>query len=78
MAAGLAVLPLVPATVHAVPSRLDRVMVQGRPQDTGSLYKVRNILPALDKLGGLRRMRCREPYAGTPGWNTYLGLARQG
>lgn len=78
VAAGLAVLPLVPATVHAVPSRLDRVMVQGRPQDTGSLYNVRNILPALDKLGGLRRMRCREPYAGTPGWNTYLGLARQG
>lgn len=77
-AAGLAVLPLVPATVRAAPSRLDRVMVQGRPQDTASLYKVRNMLPALDKLGGLRRMRCREPYSGTPGWNTYIGLARAG
>ena len=76
--AGLAALPLVPATARASSSRLGRVMVQGRPQDTGSLYKVRNIIPALDQLGGLRRMRCREPYGGTPGWNTYVGLARQG
>ncbi|WP_296223150.1 calcium-binding protein [uncultured Sphingomonas sp.] len=33
---------------------------------------------ALDALGGVRRMRCRIPYQGTPGWNTYVGLARAG
>ena len=59
-------------------SRADRIMVQGRPQDSGSAYKVRNIMPALDKLGGVRKMRCREPYSGTVGWNTYVGLARSG
>jgi hypothetical protein len=53
-------------------------MVQGRPQDTGSRYQLENILPALDKLGGVRKMRCREPYSGTAGWKTYVGLARAG
>lgn len=56
----------------------NRVMVQGRPQDTGSPYKLRSIMMALDALGGVRRMRCRIPYQGTPGWNTYVGLARAG
>lgn len=68
--------------VGAMPQRLSasrtRIMVQGRPQDTGSTYKVSNIMPALDKLGGVRKMRCREPYRGTPGWNTYVGLGRAG
>ena len=54
------------------------VMVQGRPQDSGSAYKFRNIMPALDALGGVRKMRCREPYSGTVGWNTYLALAKAG
>ncbi|MEE4450162.1 calcium-binding protein [Novosphingobium resinovorum] len=76
--AGLAVLPFMRAPVLAATLRVERIMVQGRPQDTGSLYKVRNIVPALDQLGGVRRMRCREPYSGTPGWNTYVGLAREG
>jgi hypothetical protein len=53
-------------------------MVQGRPQDTASVYKARNVLSALDQLGGVRKMRCREPYAGTPGWHTYISLARAG
>ncbi|MFD2137617.1 hypothetical protein ACFSLT_24885 [Novosphingobium resinovorum] len=35
-------------------------------------------MPALDKLGGVRKMRCREPYSGTAGWATYVGLARAG
>jgi hypothetical protein len=56
----------------------NRVMVQGRPQDTGSPYKLRPIMVALDALGGVRRMRCRIPYQGTAGWNTYVGLARAG
>lgn len=75
---GLSTLPFVSVPALAASSRLERVMVQGRPQDTGSLYKVRNIMPALDRLGGVRKMRCREPYSGTPGWNTYVGLAREG
>lgn len=70
--------PLLSATALAAGSRIDRIMVQGRPQDTGSIYKVRNIMPALDRLGGVRKMRCREPFSGTPGWNTYVGLAREG
>lgn len=70
--------PLLSSRVLAASSRIDRIMVQGRPQDTGSIYKVRNIVPALDRLGGVRKMRCREPYSGTPGWNTYVGLAREG
>ncbi|SMP58293.1 hypothetical protein SAMN06296065_102445 [Novosphingobium panipatense] len=74
----LAVLALMPAKSRAAPRSRDRIMVQGRPQDTGSLYKVRNIIPALDQLGGVRKMRCRDPYSGTPGWNTYVGLAREG
>lgn len=57
---------------------LSRVMVQGRPQDTGSSYKVRTIMPALDALGGIRQMRCRSPFLNTPGWNTYSGLAAAG
>lgn len=63
---------------RAAPANLNRFMVQGRPQDTGSLYKVRNIMPALDLLGGVRRMRCRAPFSNTPGWVTYQGLAREG
>lgn len=55
-----------------------RVMVQGRPQDTASPYKLRPILAALDALGGIRLMRCRIPYQRTPGWHTYVGLARAG
>ena len=67
----------VPAAAAAA-SRIDRIMVQGRPQDSASLYKVRNIMLALDRLGGVRKMRCREPYSGTPGWKTYVGLAQLG
>lgn len=67
---------LAPAAGRADPR--GRVMVQGRPQDTGSLYKLRPILMALDALGGIRKMRCRIPYQGTPGWATYVGLARAG
>lgn len=55
-----------------------RVMVQGRPQDTGSVYKYGNIMSALNQLGGVRLMRCRDPYTGTMGWNTYVLLARAG
>ena len=55
-----------------------RVMVQGRPQDSASPYKLRPIMTALDKLGGVRLMRCRIPYQRTIGWNTYVGLARAG
>jgi hypothetical protein len=54
------------------------LMVQGRPQDSGSNYKLANILRALDQLGGVRLMRCREPYSKTLGWNTYVGLAHAG
>ncbi|WP_416357029.1 hypothetical protein ACLNGM_02410 [Aureimonas phyllosphaerae] len=75
--AAAAVVPFV-RPANAIPSLLDRVMVQGRPQDTGSPYKVRNIMPALDALGGLRRMRCRAPFSGTPGWQSYEGLANEG
>ncbi len=60
------------------PSPRPRLCVQGRPEDSGSLYKVANIMPALDQLGGVRLMRCREPDANTVGWNTYVGLARAG
>lgn len=74
----MAAMPFASAAARAAPSRVDRLMVQGRPQDTGSLYKVRNILPALDKLGGVRKMRCREPFSGTPGWATYVGLGQEG
>jgi hypothetical protein len=74
----LAAMPLASKAAGAAPSRADRIMVQARPQDTASLYKVRNILPALDQLGGVRKIRCREPYKGTPGWHTYTGLARAG
>lgn len=74
----MAVLPFCSGIAEAAPSRLDRFMVQGRPQDTRSLYKVPNILPALDRLGGVRKMRCREPFSGTPGWATYVGLAQAG
>lgn len=70
--------PLVPTFAHAATSAVDRLMVQGRPQDTGSVYRLNNILPALDKLGGVRKMRCREPYNYTAGWATYVGLARAG
>lgn len=71
--------PLLALTLAARgPEPRNRVMVQGRPQDTGSPYKLRPILMALDALGGIRRMRCRIPYQGTPGWNTYVGLARAG
>lgn len=53
-------------------------MVQGRPQQTDSPYKLTAIMTALDRLGGVRKMRCRDPYTGTTGWNTYVGLARRG
>jgi len=76
--AAAAAAPLLASPVLAAASRVDRIMVQGRPQDTGSVYKVRNIIPALDQLGGVRKIRCREPFSGTPGWNTYVGLAREG
>lgn len=75
--AAATVLPFVRPAI-AAPSPLDRVMVQGRPQDTGSPYKLRNIMPALDALGGLRKMRCRAPFSGTPGWQSYEGLADEG
>jgi hypothetical protein len=55
-----------------------RVIVQGRPQDSGSVYKSANIMSACDQLGGVRLMRCRDPYTGTVGWNTYVALARAG
>ncbi|WP_395394995.1 calcium-binding protein [Novosphingobium sp. BL-8A] len=67
-----------PTIAKAAPSRLDRFMVQGRPEIGRSLYKAANILPALDQLGGVRKMRCREPYSGTPGWANYLSLAQAG
>jgi hypothetical protein len=35
-------------------------------------------MPALDQLGGVRKMRCREPYSGTAGWATYVALAKAG
>ena len=75
--AGFAALPFVPAPALAA-SSVDRIMVQGRPADSGSLYRVANIMPALDRLGGVRKMRCREPYSRTLGWNTYVSLAREG
>lgn len=74
----MAVTPFLSSPVLAATSKIDRIMVQGRPQDTGSVYKLNNIMTALDKLGGVRKMRCREPYSGTPGWATYVGLAREG
>lgn len=55
-----------------------RLMIQGRPQDSGSLYKVPNIMRAFDQLGGVRLMRCREPFSKTVGWNSYIGLAHAG
>ncbi|PNU04775.1 calcium-binding protein [Novosphingobium guangzhouense] len=75
---GLAAAPLLSPAALAQGGAISRFMVQGRPQDTGSPYKLANILPALNRLGGVRRMRCREPYRGTPGWATYVGLARAG
>jgi hypothetical protein len=39
---------------------------------------VANIIPALDQLGGIRKMRCREPFSGTAGWAAYVGLAKAG
>ncbi len=74
----MAVTPFISSPLMAATSKIDRIMVQGRPQDTGSVYKLANIMTALDKLGGVRKMRCREPFAGTPGWATYVGLARAG
>lgn len=74
----LATAPLLPSIARGATPSISRLMVQGRPQDTQSPYKLANILPALDKLGGVRKMRCREPYSGTAGWATYVGLARAG
>lgn len=76
--AGAAAVASLPAVARAASTSVQRIMVQGRPQDTGSPYKLANILAALDKLGGVRKMRCREPYRGTAGWATYVGLARAG
>lgn len=59
-------------------ANIDRFMVQGRPQDTSSVYKARNIIPALDALGGVRQMRCRAPFSGTLGWNQTVALANAG
>lgn len=78
LVAGMAAAPLIPAVAKAGPAQIARFMVQGRPQDTQSVYKLANIMSALDKLGGVRKMRCREPYSGTAGWATYVGLARAG
>lgn len=79
LVAGVASIPVAAwATTAFASAKADRIMVQGRPQDTGSLYKVRNIMPALDQLGGVRKMRCREPFSGTVGWKTYVDLAKQG
>lgn len=74
----VAAAPFASTLASAATSSVGRIMVQGRPQDTGSLYKLKNIMPALDKLGGVRKMRCREPFSGTAGWSTYVGLAREG
>jgi len=74
----LAASPLFASTALAASARADRVMVQGRPQDTSSRYKFDNIMPALDRLGGVRKMRCREPYSGTAGWPTYVSLGKAG
>lgn len=74
---GLAALPLVSVPAFAA-SNLQRLMVQGCPSNTQSRYTVANILPALDKLGGVRKMRCREPFSGTAGWKAYVGLAQAG
>jgi hypothetical protein len=74
----LPIITLCPSTAQAETQLRTRVMVQGRPQDTGSPYKLRPIMKALDSLGGVRQMRCRIPYQGTPGWATYVGLARAG
>jgi len=74
----LAAVPFVPGMALDRSPAINRFMVQGRPQDTASVYKRANIMHALDSLGGVRRMRCREPFKGTPGWATYLGLARAG
>ncbi|EJL23520.1 hypothetical protein [Novosphingobium sp. AP12] len=74
----LTAVPLMPVQALVRSPVIDRFMVQGRPQDTASVYKRVNIMRALDKLGGVRRMRCREPFRGTPGWATYVGLARGG
>ena len=73
----IAATPLLGTPVFGAPVR-NRLIVQGRPQDSGSNYKLGNILRAMDQLGGVRMMRCREPYANTVGWNTYVGLARAG
>lgn len=74
----LATMAFTPALGATRSKRLDRMMVQGRPQDTGSVYKAGNILRALDQLGSIRKMRCREPFSGTPGWRTYIALAQAG
>lgn len=77
----LAASPLLLSTAcHAAPapSARSRICVQGRPQDSGSSYKFPNIMRALNQLGGVRLMRCREPFSKTVGWNTYVALARAG
>jgi hypothetical protein len=48
----LATAPLIPSIARGATPSISRLMVQGRPQDTQSPYKLANILPALDKLGG--------------------------
>jgi hypothetical protein len=76
--AGLTASPLLAPSGNAASPSAGRIMVQGRPQDTSSRYKVENIVPALALLGGVHKMRCREPYSRTAGWNTCVGLARMG
>lgn len=75
---GMAAIPFLSSPVLASTSKVNRIMVQGRPQDSGGPYKVAKVMTALDALGGVRKMRCREPFSGTIGWNTYVGLARAG
>jgi hypothetical protein len=80
MLGAMAATPLLssPLLAATTPSKVSRVMVQGRPQDTGSPYQFGAIMTALDKLGGVRKMRCREPYSGTAGWKVLVALAQKG
>lgn len=74
---GLAAIPFLPTPSFAS-TAVQRLMVQGCPSNTQSRYTVANIMPALDTLGGVRKMRCREPFSGTAGWSAYVGLAKAG
>lgn len=73
----LAVSPFIAQPALASTNK-SRLIVQCRPQDTGSNYKFNNIMRALQQLGGVTTIRCREPYSGTIGWRTYVALGRAG